>query len=206
MSWIDEQLVARGIRGTRVLDAMGRIPREAFVPDAVKAHAYADRALPLPCGQSISQPFMVAVMTEALALEGGERVLEIGTGSGYQTAILAALSREVITIERWPELADAAQLALAGLGYTNITFILADGTVGYPPLAPFDRILVTAGAPRVPESLKRQLSAQGGTLVIPIGPPEQQRLTVIRRDGEAYVESLRESCVFVPLVGEEGWP
>jgi protein-L-isoaspartate(D-aspartate) O-methyltransferase len=206
MSWIDEQLLARGIRDARVLDAMARVPRDAFVPDVSRAQAYADRALPLPCGQSISQPFMVALMTEALALDGSERVLEIGTGSGYQTAILASLAREVITIERWPDLADAAQLTLTRLGYTNVKIIVADGTLGLPAIAPFDRILVTAGAPRVPESLKRQLSAQGGMLVIPIGPPDQQRLTVITREGERFGESIRESCVFVPLVGQEGWP
>jgi protein-L-isoaspartate(D-aspartate) O-methyltransferase len=204
--WIDDQLVARGIRDARVLDVMARVPREAFVPEVSRALAYADRALPLSCGQTISQPFMVASMTEALRLTGTERVLEVGTGSGYQSAILASLAREVITIERWPELADAARERLAALGYTNITVVAADGTRGDPPHAPFDRILVTAGAPRAPESLKQQLVADGGVLVIPIGPPGHQWLTVISRQGDRFEESVREACVFVPLVGAEGWP
>jgi protein-L-isoaspartate(D-aspartate) O-methyltransferase len=180
MSWIDEQLVARGIRDPRVLDAMQRVPREAFVPAASREQAYFDRALPIACGQTISQPFMVAVMTEALALDGGERVLEIGTGSGYQTAVLAQLAREVISIERWPELADGARATLAALGYTNISLVVGDGTLGWPSAAPFDRILVAAGAPRVPDTLQQQLVPAGGRLVIPVGPPEQQRIDAHR--------------------------
>jgi protein-L-isoaspartate(D-aspartate) O-methyltransferase len=203
--WIDEQLVARGIRDPRVLEVMARVPREAFVPEASRALAYADRALPLACGQTISQPFMVASMTEALRLTGGERVLEIGTGSGYQTAILASLAREVTTIERWPELANDAKARLAALGYENVTVLVADGTLGDPSRAPFDRILVTAGAPRVPEPLKQQLVPNGGVLVIPIGPSGHQWLTVISRQDDRFEESVRDACVFVPLVGEEGW-
>src|SRR5215212_4381441 len=126
--WIHEQLVARGIRDPRVLDAMARVPRERFVPDSMRAQAYADRALPLPCSQSISQPYIVALMTEALALDGTERVLEIGTGSGYQTAILATLAREVITVERWPDLAASARAALAALEFANVTVIVGDGS------------------------------------------------------------------------------
>jgi protein-L-isoaspartate(D-aspartate) O-methyltransferase len=203
---ITDQLAARGIRDQRVLEAMRRVPREAFVPQESRALAYADRALPIGSGQTISQPFMVAVMTEALLLTGTERVLEIGAGSGYQAAILAELAREVISIERRPELADTARTTLAALGYTNIRVIVGDGTVGYAPAAPFDGILVAAGAPRVPESLKQQLSARGGRLIIPIGPAEQQRLAVIVRDENHFDQSLRDGCVFVPLVGAEAWP
>jgi protein-L-isoaspartate(D-aspartate) O-methyltransferase len=204
--WIDEQLVARGLRDARVLDAMTRVPREQFVPDNMRAQAYADRALPIACGQSISQPYIVALMTETLALTGDERVLEIGTGSGYQAAVLAMLAREVISIERWPDLAAAARATLTALELANVTVIVGDGSLGYASQAPFDRILVTAGAPRAPESLKQQLSPRGGMLVIPLGPPEHQRLAQIRRDGDQFIESFGEGCVFVPLVGEQGWP
>ena len=203
-SMVADQLVRRGIRDPRVLEAMARVPRHLFVPAEAMPLAYADRALPIGHGQTISQPYMVAVMTEALALNGGERVLEIGTGSGYQAAILCELAREVVTIERRPELAETARTRLASLGYTNISVIVADGTAGDSDVL-YDAILVTAGAPRVPESLKAQL-ADGGRLVIPIGSHGQQDLTVIARTGDAFVESVHESCVFVPLVGREGWP
>ena len=206
MSWIDEQLVARGIRDPRVLEAMARVPREAFVPESSQAQAYADRALPIRSGQTISQPFMVAVMTEALRLQGAERVLEIGTGSGYQAAILAELASEVITIERRPELADEARTILRSLGYFNVEVVVGDGTLGLAASAPFDRILVTAGAPRVPEALTQQLSPDRGRLVIPVGSSEQQWLRVITRDGDRFDETTREACVFVPLVGEDAWP
>ena len=204
--WIDEQLVARGIRDPRVLDAMRRVPRELFVPEASQSLAHADRALPIDCGQTISQPFMVAVMTEALMLEGGELVLEIGTGSGYQTAILAELAGRVVSIERRPELADAARKTLASLGYENVEVVIGDGTLGLADRAPFDRILVTAGAPRVPPALGRQLSSRRGRLVIPIGSHLQQWLTVVVREGDRVTESMGEGCVFVPLQGQEGWP
>jgi protein-L-isoaspartate(D-aspartate) O-methyltransferase len=185
---------------------MRRVPREAFVPEASQALAYADRALPILGGQTISQPFMVAVMTEALMLQGGERVLEIGTGSGYQAAILAELAAEVITIERRPELAAAARTAILSRGYTNVEVIVGDGTLGLVARAPFDRILVTAGAPRVPDALTQQLSTRGGRLVIPVGSSEQQWLRVIVRDGDRFDETTRDACVFVPLVGEDAWP
>ncbi len=203
---VTDQLAARGIRDQRVLEAMRRVPRHAFVPEESRAQAYADRALPIGSGQTISQPFMVAVMTEALLLKGTERVLEIGAGSGYQAAILAELAREVISIERRPELAETARATLAALGYSNIQVIVGDGTIGYASAAPFDGILVAAGAPRVPESLKQQLSATGGRLIIPIGPADQQQLAVIVRDENRFDQSLREGCVFVPLVGAEAWP
>ena len=204
--WIDEQLVARGIRDARVIDAMRRVPRERFVPQPSQPLAYADRALPIGSGQTISQPFMVAAMTEALLLEGNERVLEIGTGSGYQAAILAELAAHVITIERRPELADVARATLAALAYHNVEVIVADGTLGLEARAPFDRILVTAGAPRVPTALMRQLSDQRGRLVIPVGPPAQQWVTVVVRDGDRLTETVRDPCVFVPLLGQDAWP
>jgi len=203
--WIEEQLVARGVADARVLDAMRRVPRDAFVPPESHPAAYADRALPIGSGQTISQPYMVAVMTEALRLTGSERVLDVGTGSGYQAAVLSLLAREVITIERRPELAGSAQAILAALGYANVTVIAGDGTLGSPEHAPFDAIVVGAGAPRVPEALKAQLSANGGRLVIPVGPPEHQVLHVVTRDGNAFGDRLGIGCVFVPLIGEEGW-
>jgi protein-L-isoaspartate(D-aspartate) O-methyltransferase len=203
--WIDQQLVARGITDARVLDAMRRVPRDAFVPPESHPAAYADRALPIGSGQTISQPYMVAVMTEALRLTGGERVLDVGTGSGYQSAVLSRLARDVITIERRPELAESARATLATLGYTNVTVIAGDGTLGSPEHAPFDAIVVGAGAPSVPAALKAQLSPSGGRLVIPVGTPEHQTLHVITRDGNAFSDTLGLSCVFVPLIGEEGW-
>jgi len=203
--WIDEQLVARGITDARVLDVMRRVPREAFVPSASSELAYADRALPIGCGQTISQPYMVAVMSEALRLTGGERVLEVGTGSGYQAAVLGELARHVMTVERVPELAEAARARLAALGYTNVDVSVGDGTLGSPSHAPFDGILVAAGAPRAPDALKEQLSPEGGRLVIPVGPAEQQWLVVITRHGDRFTESTGIGCVFVPLLGRNGW-
>jgi protein-L-isoaspartate(D-aspartate) O-methyltransferase len=203
--WIDEQLVARGITDARVLDAMRRVPRDAFVPPDSRDAAYADRALPIGLGQSISQPYMVAAMTEALRLTGDERVLDVGTGSGYQAAILSELAREVITIERRPELTDAARATLAALGRSNVTLLAGDGTLGSPVYAPFDAIVVGAGAPRVPDALKAQL-ALGGRLVIPVGPPEHQTLHIVSRDRQGFIETLGIECVFVPLIGAEGWP
>ena len=205
MAWIDDQLVARGIRDTRVLDAMRRVPRHAFVEQDAQGLAYADRALPIGDGQTISQPYMVAAMTEALRLRGHERVLDVGTGSGYQAAILAELARAVVTIERRPDLAEAARERLVSLGYRNIRVVIGDGSLGYVDDAPYDGILVAAASPRVPESLKHQL-ADNGRLVIPVGPPDQQRLIIVHRDGDRFVESVHEGCVFVPLVGAEGWP
>ena len=205
MAWIDNQLVARGISDARVLDAMRRVPRHVFVEADAQALAYADRALPIGDGQTISQPYMVAAMTEALRLQGHEHVLDVGTGSGYQAAILAELARDVVTIERRPELADAARARLDSLGYRNIRVIVGDGSIGYVDHAPYDGILVAAASPRVPESLKHQL-ADGGRLVIPVGPADEQRLTIVTRDGDRFAESVHEGCVFVPLVGAEGWP
>jgi protein-L-isoaspartate(D-aspartate) O-methyltransferase len=203
--WIDDQLVARGIRDARVLDAMRRVPRHVFVEPGTQGLAYADRALPIGGGQTISQPYMVAAMTEALRLQGTERVLEVGTGSGYQAAILAELARDVVTIERYADLADAARARLAALGYHNVRVIVGDGSLGSEADAPYEGILVAAASPRIPASLKRQL-ADGGRLVIPIGPPDQQFLTVVHREGAVFTQSIGDGCVFVPLVGAEGWP
>jgi len=205
MAWFDDQLVARGIQDRRVLDAMRRVPRHRFVDPQTLGFAYADRALPIGDGQTISQPYMVAAMTESLNLQGDERVLDVGTGSGYQAAILAELAREVITIERRPELADTARERLASLGYHNIRVVVGDGSVGFEESAPYHGILVAAGSPRVPESLKYQL-VDGGRLVIPVGPPEHQRLTLVRRAGNNFVETVQDECVFVLLRGAEGWP
>jgi protein-L-isoaspartate(D-aspartate) O-methyltransferase len=205
MAWFDDQLVARGIQDRRVLDAMERVPRHRFVDPQTLGFAYADRALPIGDGQTISQPYMVAAMTESLNLQGDERVLDVGTGSGYQAAILAELAREVITIERRPELADTARERLASLGYHNIRVVVGDGSVGFEESAPYHGILVAAGSPRVPESLKYQL-VDGGRLVIPVGPPEHQRLTLVRRAGNNFVETVQDECVFVLLRGAEGWP
>jgi protein-L-isoaspartate(D-aspartate) O-methyltransferase len=199
------QLTSRGIRDARVLDAMRRVPRDAFVPRESRGLAYTDRALPIAGGQTISQPYMVALMTEALELQPADRVLEVGTGSGYQAAILGELAARVTTIERHAELADGARATLASLGYANVTVVVGDGSRGWPEGAPYDAILVAAGSPRVPPSLTTQL-ADGGRLVVPVGPREHQTLTLVRRVGGQLVEATREGCVFVPLIGEEGWP
>jgi protein-L-isoaspartate(D-aspartate) O-methyltransferase len=201
---VAEQIMRRGIRDTRVLQAMRRVPRHLFVPANEQAFAYADRALPIAHGQSISQPYMVAVMTQALALTGTERVLEIGTGSGYQAAILAELAREVITIERWPELASSAEAVLKECGYSNIRVRLGDGSLGAPESAPYDAVIVTAAAPQAPAELQEQL-APGGRLAVPIGTREHQVLTLITREGAGFRASRYEDCVFVPLVGRGGW-
>ena len=202
---VDEQIAARGVRDARVLDAMRAVPRHLFVADDAKTQAYDDRPLPIGDGQTISQPYMVATMTELLSPRASSRVLEIGTGSGYQTGVLARLARHVTTIERHAPLAGRAARTLESLGYANVQLIVGDGTEGYPGGAPYDRILVTAGAPAVPASLARQLG-EGGRLVIPVGPPGFQRLMLVERRG-AVLDTLEgEGCVFVPLVGREGWP
>ena len=200
-----DQLERRGIRDPRVLAAMKRVPRHLFVPSAQQRLAYEDCALPIGEGQTISQPFMVAVMTEALELRETARVLEIGTGSGYQAAVLAGLAREVTSIERKSHLAAEAEQRFRSLGYHSVIVIVADGTLGSPEAAPYDGILVTAGAPSVPPSLKAQL-ADGGRLVVPVGTRFSQELQVIERRGDVFLEAHREPCVFVPLVGKEGWP
>lgn len=201
---IVRQLRRRGVRDARVLDAFARVPRPRFVPPETRDQALDDRAVTIGCDQTISQPFIVAVMTVELALTGSERVLEVGTGSGYQTAILARLAREVYTVERHATLSLRARGVLDGLGVDNVRYRVGDGTLGWPEAAPFDRALITAAAPRVPRPIFDQL-AEGGLLVLPLGDEESQRLTVVRkRDGRPAVhEGL--ACRFVPLIGREGW-
>jgi protein-L-isoaspartate(D-aspartate) O-methyltransferase len=201
---VSEQLIAKGIRDHRVLSAMGRFPREVFVDKGMVDQSYEDRPLQIGLGQTISQPQIVAMMTEQLALTGTERVLEIGTGSGYQSAILTELAKEVFTIERIQALSVRARQALYRLHYKNIHFRVGDGTLGWPEEAPFDGIIVTAGGPRVPETLRDQL-ADGGRLVIPVGGEEIQKLLVITRSGSNYDSKTISGCRFVKLVGEEGW-
>jgi protein-L-isoaspartate(D-aspartate) O-methyltransferase len=202
---VEDDLRRRGIEDPRVLDAMARIPRHRFVPPGERRHAYEDRALPLELGQTISQPFMVAFMTQALRLRPSDRVLEVGTGSGYQTAVLAQLVAEVFTVERIGDLQGAARDTLEELGVDNVRFRVGDGTHGWPEHAPYDRILVTAGAPAVPPALEAQLSRDSGVMVIPIGEPDLQELFAITRAGDEWEAESLLGCRFVPLVGDQGW-
>ena len=203
-SWIDRQLRRRGITDRRVLDAMARVPRELFVPDDVRELAYADAALPLGCGQTVSQPFVVAWICQALALGGDERVLDVGTGSGYQAAVLAELAREVYSIERIPELAEHARRALAAAGYERVHVLVGDGTLGLPEYAPYDGIAVAAAAPELPQSLWAQLR-EGGRIVLPLGGSHDQELIAIERTPEGPHFRQSVPVRFVPLVGEEGY-
>lgn len=200
-----KQLQNRGIHDRGVLGAMGKVPRERFIPPELHNEAYADRALAIDCGQTISQPFIVGLMTQALELSGREKVLEVGTGSGYQTAILAELAAEVVTVERYPELARRAASVLAELGYGNITVQVADGTLGCPERAPFDRIMVTAAAAETPPALFDQLGERG-ILVIPLGGRDCQALQAIRKLAGRPQPVVLSACRFVPLVGAQGWP
>ena len=199
---VDEQIIMRGIRDPQVLEAMYRIERHRFVPEEEWDNAYRDGPLAIGKNQTISQPYMAALMTEALLLSGEEKVLEIGTGSGYQTALLAERAKQVYTLERFPELFDKARALLGELGYTTIKFALGDGSLGWQDEAPFDRILVTAACPRVPFPLKEQLR-ESGIIVLPIGDsPDHQVLNKgIMTNGIIQLEPITE-CVFVPLVGE----
>jgi len=198
-------LVARGIKSTRVLAAMDRVPRERFVPADVRRLAYADRALPIGSSQTISQPYIVALMTEALNLAGCEAVLEIGTGSGYQTAILAELAAEVVSVERHGELSRDAETMLVELGYTNVTLVAGDGTLGWPERAPYDRIIVTAAAGHIPPALEQQL-VDGGILVIPLGDCESQVLQAFHNVSGRLLGERLSDCRFVPLVGAQQQP
>lgn len=194
----------REIKDNRVLSAMARVPRELFVPAFYQQAAYENRPLPIDLGQTISQPLIVAMMTQALELKGREKVLEVGTGSGYQAAILAELTRNVVTVERHPKLAKRAREILDNLGYKNIEVHIAESVLGWRNGAPYDGIIVTAGAPTVPADLVDQL-ADGGRLVIPVGSQhEQDLLKITRRDNEIVVDNLGP-CRFVPLIGEEAW-
>ena len=199
------QLRSRGIGDSRVLDAMSTVPREHFVPPSRRPRAYTDHALPISHGQTISQPYMVAVMTQALGLLGPERVLEVGTGSGYQCAVLAELCSEVWSVERVPELAEQATALLEDLGYANVHVCVADGSLGLPEEAPFDAILVTAGAPAVPAALLDQLHEDGARLVIPVGERDVQHVLRVTRSGTEFTTERMTACRFVPLVGAEGW-
>ncbi len=202
---VADQLRGRGIRDERVLQVMGEIPREHFVDVPDPRLAYADEALPIELGQTISQPFMVARMTELLATRPGDRILEIGTGSGYQAAILGALGCRVTTIERHPDLAASARARLASLGLSaGIEILTADGSLGWPAGSPWDGILVAAAAPVVPDTLREQL-ADGARLVIPVGPRDRQVLTVVTRHGNEWTDVPDGACVFVPLVGPGGY-
>lgn len=203
-SMVRTQLIPRGIRDERVLAAMRKVPRHMFVPEAIQPRAYDDAALSIGEGQTISQPYMVAIMTELLELEGKEKVLEIGTGSGYQAAILAELSREVYTVERIAVLGARAEERLHAMGYRNVHVKIDDGTAGWLEQSPFDRIIITAGAPKVPEPLVEQL-AEGGILLAPVGDRYSQQLVkAIKREGAA-AEEYHTMCVFVPLIGRHGW-
>ena len=201
---IVDQLEGRGIRDARVLAAMQRVPRERFVDEAMQERAYDDGPLPIGWGQTISQPYMVARMCELLGLAGGERVLDIGAGSGYQTAVLCELARSVYAVEVRSELAHAAERRLALLGYRNVEVGCFDGTFGWRERAPYDGIVVAAGAPAIPPLLVDQL-AEGGRLVIPVGPRQGRRLAVVRRRGSDFVTEWSTPCTFVDLVGKYGW-
>ena len=201
---VDEQLIPRGIDDPRVLEVFRKVERHRFVPEDMNNISYADYPLPVGEGQTISQPFMVALMTQSLSLNGDERVLEIGTGTGYQAAILAELANEVYSVERFEKLTDKAVALLSLLGYANIRIKTGDGTLGWKEFAPFDRIIVTAGAPSVPKTLISQL-ADNGRMVIPVGGEFGQVLTLVeKRNGKVFEEEIC-GCVFVPLVGKEGW-
>ena len=205
-SMVREQLIARGIRSSEVLAAMGAVPREEFVPAGVRQFAYQDGPLPIAEGQTISQPYMVAYMTEALELSAADRVLEIGTGSGYAAAVLSRIVDKVHSIERLPGLAATARERLNRLGYTNIVIHVGDGSLGLPEEAPFDAIVVTAGAPAIPRPLLDQLRL-GGRLVVPVGAhPTMQTLVRVRRIGESdYRHENLMGVLFVPLIGAAGW-
>jgi len=201
---VESQLRNRGIRDERVLEAMLRIPRHEFVADEYKSQAYEDHPIPIAESQTISQPFIVAVSLQGLGLRGTESVLEVGTGSGYQTALLAVLAREVYSIERHAALAQSAEAVLAKLGLSNVKIVVGDGSHGLPEFAPYNEILVSAAAPAIPQSLFDQL-ADEGRMVIPVGPPHSQELQLLRkREGRAVVDVI-EGCRFVPLIGAEGY-
>lgn len=202
---VRDQLERRSISDASVLDAMRSVPRERFIPAEARSRAYQDHALAIGEAQTISQPYMVAAMTEALHPGSGDRVLEIGTGSGYQAAVLAHLAAEVFTVERIERLADRARRLLEELGVGNVRFKVGDGTLGWPEEAPFDGILVTAASPSAPDPLMDQLEPEGGRLVIPVGDRNLQELVRIERRGTQYTTERLMGCRFVPLLGQEGW-
>ncbi len=201
---VDQQIRARGIRDPRVLNAMFETPRELFATGASVDEAYSDRALPIQCGQTISQPYIVAVMSDALNLKPLDLVLEVGTGSGYQTAILARLAGHIHTVERIGELSAAARQRVEDLGLTNVKYHVGDGTLGWAAAAPYDAIMVTAGAPTVPAPLVEQLKI-GGRLVAPVGDEERQTLVLVERNTHGTTERPLLACRFVKLIGAAGW-
>lgn len=201
---IERQIQRRGVRDPNVLHAMATIPRELFVPPTERKSSYDDHALPIEFGQTISQPYIVAYMSELLSVTPDSNVLEIGTGSGYQTAVLARLARTVHTVERLDALRERAARIIAEMQAVNIVFHAGDGSVGLPEFAPFDRIIVTAAAPRIPPPLIDQL-ADGGRLVIPVGGDAEQTIVLVIREGSRTIETPMLACRFVKLVGKEGW-
>ncbi len=201
---VEEQLVERGIKDLCLMEVMSRVPRHLFAQESLQHRAYGDTPLPIGENQTLSQPYIVGAMTAALGLKGDERVLEIGTGSGYQTAIIAELAGQVFTIERLNSLSRKAQKILEGLNYTNIVFKMFDGTYGWPDQAPFDAILITASAKEIPESLVKQLG-DGGRLVAPIGEADNQKLVVLTKTGNRVSRRDLGDCKFVPLIGKYGW-
>lgn len=201
---VEEQIVGRGVKDERVLAAMRKVPRHEFLPEAIRGMAYQDSALPLGEAQTMSQPYMVAVMSELLGLSGIERVLEIGTGSGYQAAVLAELCGKVYTVERIKILADRARATLDRLGYRSVAIKVYDGTYGWKDMAPFDAIIVTAGSPDIPAPLVEQLK-EGGRMVIPVGERYGQMLMKVVKTPEGPITDQSIPCVFVPLIGNHGW-
>jgi protein-L-isoaspartate(D-aspartate) O-methyltransferase len=198
------QLIPRGIKDERVLKAMKKVPRHLFVDESLQYKAYDDMALPIGEGQTISQPYMVAIMTELLGLRGNEKALEIGTGSGYQAAILGELSKEVYTVERFAVLAEKAEEEFRLLGYHNIYVRVGDGTLGWPEEAPFDRIIITAATPSIPKPILEQLSGEG-VIVGPVGERFSQQLIRVKKSKGKFFEEYHTPCVFVPLIGKYGW-
>lgn len=201
---VEEQIIPRGISDKKVLEVFRKVPRHEFVSEEYKQNAYDDYPLPIGANQTISQPYMVALMTECLALKGGEKVLEIGTGCGYQTAILAEIAGQVYSVERFSGLSDTSKRTLERLGYRNFFIKTGDGTLGWEEYSPYDGIIVTAGSPGIPESLVKQLK-DPGRLVIPIGSEFSQVLTVVEKSGANLKTTPVCGCIFVPLVGQEGW-
>jgi protein-L-isoaspartate(D-aspartate) O-methyltransferase len=201
---VEGQIVSRGIKDERVLAAIRKIPRHEFLPEAIRGMSYTDNALPLGEGQTMSQPYMVALMTELLGLTGSERVLEIGTGSGYQAAVLSDLCEKVYSVERIKPLADKARAQLDRLGYKSVAIKVYDGTYGWKEMAPFNAIMVTAGSPDIPAPLVEQL-AEGGRMVVPVGDRYGQQLITVVKTPDGMVTERSVPCVFVPLIGNHGW-
>lgn len=201
MEMVDAQLRARGIRDARVLDAMARVPRHEFTPEPYREQAYEDHPLPIAEEQTISQPYIVAIMLEALAIQASDKVLEIGTGSGYVTALLGELAAQVVSIERHASLAAAARPLLSAMGYQNVRVITGDGSAGFAECAPYDKIIVSAAAPQLPHALVNQLK-EGGRMIVPVGREDAQQLQLVEmRDGQLHA-TFREMCRFVPLVSD----